>query len=96
MKSGHDDNINTQIAEFFFLLEGIGFVWIIRVFLLIAIVIPLCLKVKLKINKIHYYLLWIVCLSLLSDIFVRWGIESRSLVINEFVLYMIGYDAIFW
>ncbi|PEI51830.1 acyltransferase family protein [Priestia aryabhattai] len=77
--------------------EGIGFIWIMRVFFLIALISPLLLKVNQKIesNKKYFLFLsviYVVYVILQSIAFFFHG--SLGLFFQNFVLYGIGYGLI--
>lgn len=50
------------------LISGIGYVWIIRVFFIIAIFSPLLLKISMSINKISLRILFVVLLLFLQEL----------------------------
>lgn len=85
----------SEIIESFLLMEGIGYVWVIRVFLIIAILAPLFLKIISNIRKNYIFFLLIVILSLLPDFLIRQNIFDLNFIIREYILYAIGYGAIF-
>lgn len=69
------------ILSSFLLYEGIGYVWIIRIYLLIAIMLPIVIK---KINKKNY-------LTLLILIFIHEVACSLGLYDNKLLDYFISY-----
>ena len=54
-----------QMLESFFFLDGIGYVWIVRVYLLIEIILPLLIFIIDKFKSIYIYLI-VVSLFLLN------------------------------
>jgi len=89
-------NLTTKkVLETFLLGKGIGYVWIFRVFLLIALLMPLLIKINQKIkNDFLFMLLIIVILScqnyMASCEFILSHTFTRSVL-----LYAIGYSILF-
>lgn len=79
-----------MVLDTFLLKEGIGFVWIIRVFLLIALVTPFLLYAQKNFN-----MFWILigCLAILAflDMLITNGIGMDKPVIFNYVYYCMGY-----
>lgn len=86
---------DSQIIESFFLLEGIGYVWIIRVFLLIAILAPLYIRLALDVHKKYIFFMLIILFSLIPDAAIHLGFANESFILREYILYAIGYGAVF-
>lgn len=86
-----------KIIESYLLLDGIGYVWIIRVFLLIMFVTPyLCRIAEFK-NSLFYISILVCLLStdflilLISDT----NIPAIKFVVNNYLTYILGYSALF-
>ena len=97
---GNDQSLTTIIASYALLNTGsIGYVWIIKVFLLIMLVTPLLLKCS---KRLTLSLLWIlifimlicneiICISIIPVI----NVSRFKFVFIEIVPYIIGYSAVF-
>ena len=77
---------------------GIGFVWIMRVFLLIMLVTPFLIRVSLKI-KVWFYYLILLLVFLINTAIVKIIQTTESIlfvtVLIEIVPYLLGYSVIF-
>lgn len=87
-----------KIIESYLLLNGIGYVWIIRVFLLIMFITPfLCKIAKIK-NIVYIFFIIIFCL-LCTDAFTlfasRIDFPSIKFIINNYLIYILGYSTLF-
>lgn len=88
----------SKAIESFLLLDGIGYVWIIRVFLLIMLVTPLLCKVAKSKNYIVAII--IISLIILCDIIVHLlGYytmpQLAHTIIHDYVIYALAYSAPF-
>lgn len=84
-----------KILESFLLLDGIGYVWIIRVFLLMMLITPFLYKTT-KLGNFSFLLILMGFLSLqecLVYVFDRIGFES--FFFNNYILYFVGYLPVF-
>ena len=79
----------------FLLLDGIGYVWIIRVFLLIAMITPLLIKFnKAMRNQFVFTLtfsLFLCCYLLITYL----GIGTDISIVSNWLYYIIGYGFLF-
>lgn len=94
--TGFDFGIQRHhIIGSYLLQDGIGFVWIIRVFLMIALMTPVFILIDKLIR--HTFLTGILCLllGLLIELAVNADIGMNNLFIRDFVYYAIGYGAVF-
>lgn len=88
------------MVESYLLLDGIGYVWIIRVFLLLMFVTPLLSKISTLIKKD-----WIFFLILILILTFNKLLESLSpflnnflcvkFILDEYVVYLLGYSTVF-
>lgn len=76
----------------YLLLEGFGYVWIIRVFLMMAIVGPLSMAFFKKTSSILYYYIAYEVVYLLVQPYIAEGIGKLS---NEMLLYTAGFLVFF-
>lgn len=83
---------NKHIAGSFLLLHGIGFVWIIRVFLIVAVLTPLLLWMS---NRIKYVFVFCLVLISIQTALVYYQVGFDYLFFRGFVLYGIGYSIVF-
>ena len=91
--AGFDFGIRKEhVIGSFLLFEGIGFVWIIRVFLIIAILTPLLLWIS---NRIKFMLAFCLALLTFQTALVYYQVGFGYLFFRDFILYGIGYGIIF-
>lgn len=84
-----------QIVDSFMLLDGVGYVWIVRVYLLMALIIPFIAKLNQRISTKSYAVIGIVWSIVL---FCINGISSSSLPVSSlrflyenYFVYLLGY-----
>lgn len=84
-----------QVYESYLLMDGIGFVWIIRVLLLIAMVTPGLIKINqiIKSNTIFIWLYSIVLILYLLIAYYKVGMDIA--LVRDWVYYAIGYGFVF-
>lgn len=81
----------STIIRSFLLIDGIGYVWIIRVFILISIITPFLIWLNSKIKKNnHFYLLWVISF-IIYHLFLLIKIPGGSLILYP----TIGYSLVF-
>ena len=79
----------------YLLLDGIGYVWIIRVFLLIAMIAPLLLRINNAMrNQYVFTLTFSMCLCCYLLI-TYWGIGTDVSIVSNWLYYVIGYGFLF-
>ena len=99
--SGQTINFDIIIRSYILLNNGgIGYVWIVRVFILVAIGSPMIYFIHRKIeNSLIYFffivLLFLVYFRLVDIIAVNHFNKTLDLVVNEYVLYFIPYTLFF-
>lgn len=85
-----------KVLGTFMLAEGIGYVWIIRVFILIAIVSPFMLKIEKKLNNNSILFVFLVLLYSFYEVLIY---LTKNIHIPEFlnltVFYILPYFCIF-
>jgi len=89
-----------QIITSFLLLSGIGYVWIIRVFLLVALVAPLLFKMDKKItSNIRFFSILIVSLLLFECLRINtynyFQSNNYLKIISNILFYIIPYSLIY-
>lgn len=80
-----------QILETFLLQEGIGYVWIIRVFLLITLIAPFLIKLEASTGYMYYGITLGICL--LSAILTNIHLPNNAL--TNAITYTVGYAPLF-
>lgn len=84
-----------KILTSFSSLSGIGFVWIIRVYILIAFLAPI-MKSVIK-DKLHGY--FIICILFFMNFVLYYYFNTSNylihLILTEIILYATGYGVIF-
>ncbi|MCI9286562.1 MAG: acyltransferase [Clostridia bacterium] len=81
-------SLNT-IFRSYALIDGIGYVWIIRVYLLCALSVPLLIKIKEKLNLNIYYVL-IILVYILYEI-LYYSIGEKNYILKYLIYYFIPY-----
>lgn len=76
------------------LMGGIGYVWIIRVFLLIALLTPFLMKIEQRLGDLAL-IIFITVLSLLLTLAVDLGIGINNVFVNTMLYYAVGYSVPF-
>lgn len=85
-----------HIIGSYLLSEGIGYVWVIRVFLLIMLLTPAMLWIYRKVSRLTF-----ICLALLlvQTLLVKYVVSASDaplmFIFREYVLYGLGYAVIF-
>lgn len=78
---------NVMLSSYL-LMDGFGYVWIIRIFLFMALLGPLCMKFfKKPVNLLYYYLAYELCYFLLKDKLQH----PTGKLFNELVGYTAGF-----
>ena len=103
--TGNDSVTISKILRSFMLLNkgGIGYVWIIRVFVTVAILAPLLKKIELKTEKNRWYYLFIAvvfyCYSYLAEIsYSSYNYATSNIIsitYNEYIMYAVPYSLFF-
>jgi hypothetical protein len=81
----------------YFLLDGIGFVWIIRVFFLVSLAGPFIIKLDRKIRSNYVYLLIWLVLYLIYELLLFLTLPQNLFfekILSEFVYYGIGFTLV--
>ncbi|MEH1785831.1 MAG: acyltransferase [Nostoc sp.] len=94
--------LTKDIINSFILLDGIGYVWVIRVFILMAIISTLILNLYryLKNKKLFFIVLSIIYIfyEILFAISTKFNLDSiplLSILINKYLFYTIPYGCLF-
>jgi len=85
------------ILSSFMLLEGIGYVWIIRVFLMVAMVSPFIYRYSTGTRSHFRYLTTVLIIYLLYEIFMMSPLRGQlySYLFENTVLYILPYGVVF-
>lgn len=84
-----------HIIGSYLLTEGIGFVWIIRVFLLIAILTPFLQKMEQSIKNTYVLVSVLFTFMFIMELLIRHNIGMNSIIVRDYVYYAIGYSVLF-
>jgi hypothetical protein len=80
-------------------MNGIGYVWIIRVFLLMALIAPLLFQLSRKVEDNYAFLGLIALIYLfyetLNYFFVTTGFFIIDIIVTYFIFYLLSYGCIF-
>ncbi len=85
------------ILSSFMLLEGIGYVWIIRVFLMVAMISPFLYRYSSATRSNRRYLLSLLIVYLLYEIFMSSPLHGLlySYMFENSILYVLPYSVVF-
>lgn len=84
-----------QVYESYLLLDGIGFVWIIRVLLLIALVTPGLIRIN-QIIKNNTIFIWIYSIALILYLLIAYYKVGMDIaLVRDWIYYAIGYGFVF-
>lgn len=83
-------DINTILESYIF-FEGIGYIWIVKVYLLIAIMSPIICKI---VNNIENDFIFILIIIGLSSIYYWMYNELNNIIVNYYIFYMISYSIV--
>lgn len=78
-----------SIIDSFLLTGGIGYVWIIRIYILNALSIPILIKLKTVLHKKLYYCIILVLYVIYELIFLKFGNANNFL--KYFIYYIVPY-----
>lgn len=94
--AGIDFGIRKEhIIGSYLLTDGIGFVWIIRVFLLIALLTPLLIKIEAMIKNTILLMILICSISIITTGMIVYNIGMDHMFIREYLYYTVGYSVMF-
>lgn len=84
-----------HIVGSYLLMDGIGFVWVIRIFLLIALLTPVLMRFERAVHSDVALCLMLAGVSALltAAIRMRWGMNIA--ILRDFVYYAVGYSVPF-
>lgn len=75
---------------------SIGYVWIIRVFLIVMLVTPLLVLIERQIKRAWAYYLTVGAMLIVQGALVWWLKPLKlGVLVNDWVLYLFGYSAVF-
>lgn len=86
--------LNQAIGSYL-LMEGIGYVWIIRVFLIVGLLTPFLLALNNRITGNTVILLLIAAVLAATELLIGNGVGMGNPVIKSIIYYGIGYGLIF-
>ena len=81
-----------EILRTYALIDGIGYVWIIRVYLLCALSVPLLVKLKERLNCRIYYILIIILYVVYEILYYLFGTSNP--ILNYVIYYFIPYGVL--
>lgn len=84
-----------KIIRSFLLLDGIGYVWIIRVYLLVSFLTPIIFYVNNMIKSDLYKLILLILIYIFYELFVFLGINELNSFFNYVIAYIIPYGFVF-
>lgn len=84
----------SDIMESFALVDGIGYVWIVRVYLLIAMVSPLIVRINKKVKSDFTIILISIIGILLNEFLKNLFLNINNYFIKDILLYLIPYSMV--
>lgn len=84
-----------HVVGSYLLTEGIGYVWIIRVFLLVALLTPFLLKIDQSVGSPYMLVALLLAVMLLSELLMSHKVGYDILLVREYLYYAIGYSVLF-
>lgn len=84
-----------QMVESYLLINGIGYVWIIRIFLMVALLTPWLISFSRKFKSNAVFLATIFLLMLIQNILLSYNIGENNIIVYEFIYYAVGYSCLF-
>lgn len=94
--AGIDFGITTRhIVGSYLLMEGIGFVWIIRVFLMVAMLTPWLVRLEARIKSDAQFAVLLVALAVAQEVLLVSHAGLGNPFVRDFVYYAVGYSLLF-
>ena len=84
------DLTTKEVVETFLLGKGIGYVWIFRVFLLIALLMPLLIWTNQKIKNDFFFLLLVIAILVCQNYLASCEFMVSHTITRSVILYAIG------
>ena len=84
-----------QVIGSYLLTGGIGFVWIIKVFLLIALITPIHLMIERHIRKTVVFFFMLILIMAILDFLIENHVGMSYFFVREFFYYAAGYSVPF-
>lgn len=89
-----------EVLSSYALLSGIGFVWIIRVFLMVAMIAPFIYRLNSKVDSDRLYFTILLVIYMLHEVirncfFSWWAKNAESEIFESIVLYAVPYSIAF-
>ena len=79
----------------YLLMDGIGYVWIIRVFLVVSILTPWLIRLNEVVKKEVYFFFLILVVITIQEVLIGFGVGMSITFFREFVYYAVGYSVLF-
>lgn len=79
----------------YLLMEGFGYVWVIRVFLLVALLTPVLQWIENEVRQSWLYVMLVLVVAAAASCCVANGLLTGNLFLREFVYMTIGYSVMF-
>ncbi|WP_289053716.1 acyltransferase family protein [uncultured Pseudoalteromonas sp.] len=89
-----------EVITSYFLFDGIGFVWVFKIYLFLAFVTPLAIKLNRQVEKNSTYLIILLIVYFMYELLVVFLREiagdAQSILINKFLFIIIPYSLLFF
>ena len=79
----------------YLLMDGIGYVWVIRVFLIVSLLTPFLLAINRKVTSHTLLAILLLAAVAATTCAIRANFLTQSILVREFLYYAIGYGAMF-
>ncbi len=86
---------SNRILRSYLLIDGIGYVWVIRVYLMCSLITPLIFYLNNKIKSNNIKLLILTTIYVLYELFVYFNINKLNPVFSYIIAYIIPYGIIY-
>lgn len=84
-----------HVVGSYLLQDGIGYVWIFRVFLLVGLLIPFLLTIEKNIKNNLVFMFFFILVMVMLQISISQGWGMNNLFIKDYIYYTIGYALVF-
>lgn len=84
-----------HIVGSYLLMDGIGYVWIIRVFLMVAMLTPWLVRIEVRIKSDGLFAVLLVTLAVAQEVLLASHAGLGNPFVRDFVYYAVGYSLLF-
>ncbi|WP_373425164.1 acyltransferase family protein [Paracholeplasma manati] len=85
-----------DIIKSYFFIEGIGYIWIVKIYLILALVSTTITSINKKIRNDYLFVSYIVTIFFIFFSLSKSLVGLNSLILNEYIIISIPYVLIYW